>query len=141
MPAPLEELVEEFVRAVVDSFEKLEILLTLSSSEHALSVDAIAAAAHIDERMVRDEANELVEAGVLTRTGEGGAASYTIDRGGAWAKHVDALRALHEANRMKVITLMSDAALRRLRDKADRIFADAFVIGTLRKKDPKKDGE
>jgi hypothetical protein len=117
-------LVGDFVADVLDSFEKLDIVLFLAGTATAQRVRAVGEAVHADDVDVEHALAALVSADVLTVE----AGEYKVKPNGPWAKHVDALNALYASDRILVVTLMSEAAVKRLRSRADRAFADAFVI-------------
>lgn len=119
MSADQQELVFELAVEVVDSFEKLDILVRIATAT-PLSIEG--------EDMATALA-QLVAAGVVTS----GPAGYLVAEG-PWSSHIGALASLYQSDRMQVVTLMSKASLQRLRAQAARAFADAFVISPRKKK-------
>lgn len=125
-------LASVLVTDVLDSFEKLEVVVQLARSAQPLTADALAASAGIAEDRVAEAIDDLVRDGVVTASSR----AYQIATGGPWAAHVRELSDLYRDDRMQVVTLMSNAALERMRARALRAFADAFVIGSRKKGDP-----
>jgi hypothetical protein len=124
-------LVRELALEILDSFEKLEVLVCLVREAKPLTADAIATALRVNKPDLIEPLAQLAREGVI-QAGESG---YEIVHGGAWAAHVQALAGLYTTDRIQVVTIMSEASLRRLRSQANRAFADAFVIRARKKGD------
>jgi hypothetical protein len=131
MAPPGEELVRELAVEVLDSFEKLELLTCLVRKAAPMSADELAAAIRIE----RSELVEPLAALAREQVISAGASGYEVVDGGAWSRHVRELAKLYEDDRIAVVTIMSEAALTRLRRQANRAFADAFVIRARKKGD------
>lgn len=125
------ELVRELAIEILDSFEKLEVLVCLVREAKPLTADALAAALRMNKAELVEPLAGLARAAVI----QAGVSGYEIVSGGAWADHVQALAALYTTDRIQVVTIMSEASLRRLRSQANRAFADAFVIRAKKKGD------
>ena len=116
------EDIRALVTEVVDSFEKLEIVVHVVRAGSAVAApDAIAAALG----MPIDDAEQCIRA--LRNAG-------VFDPSGPWAPAVAALLQMYDADRIKVLELMTKTALARVRKQAARMFADAFVIKPAKKK-------
>lgn len=131
MAPPGEELVRELAVEVLDSFEKLELLTCLVRKAAPMNADDLAAALRIE----RSELVEPLAALAREQVISAGAKGYEIVDGGSWSRHVRELSKLYEDDRIAVVTIMSEAALTRLRRQANRAFADAFVIRARKKGD------
>jgi hypothetical protein len=131
MAPPAEELVRELAVEVLDSFEKLELLTCLVRKGAAMTADDLAAALRIERADLVEPLASLAREQVISA----GAKGYEIVDGGAWSRHVRELGTLYEDDRIAVVTIMSEAALTRLRRQANRAFADAFVIRAKKKGD------
>jgi hypothetical protein len=115
--------VRRLVIEVVDSFEKLEILVHVMRAGNALAAaDDIAVAVGMKADEVERCIKTLRTAGVF-------------DPSGAWASAVATLIAMYEADRIAVLELMTRTALERVRKQAARVFADAFVLKPRKKGD------
>ena len=123
MPDDPDELTRELSVELLDSFEKLEALLAVARAESPSALDALVATLRMDARAVEAALAELVAQQALAHT----SGRYSL-ASGPWSKHVTALLEVHLRDRMRVVTIMSEAALKRLRTKAARAFADAFVF-------------
>jgi predicted transcriptional regulator len=119
-----EELAAKLVDDVLDSFEKLEVLMSIAGVEGSRSVEAICERVTLDPDIVEEALASLVTQGVIVALTDG----YVLATEGPWSPHVRALAKLYKSDRMQVVTLMSEAAMRRLRSKADRAFSDAFLF-------------
>ncbi|HTJ42959.1 MAG TPA: hypothetical protein VL463_12735 [Kofleriaceae bacterium] len=115
---------------ILDSFEKLEVVLALHGAQPPRAAVALANDLHLDPIPLDEALRGLVSAHVLEKRSDG----YRLEANGPWARHVEALVEMQRADRMQVVTLMSKTALERMRARANRAFADAFVIAK------KKDG-
>lgn len=123
-----EALVEELTGDVLDSFEKLEVVVRLCAK--AATLDELVGLLAVERTLLVEAVESLVADGVLVRRGD----ALAVADDGRWGGHCRALASLHGSDRMKVVTMMSQAALARLRTKAARAFSDAFVLR------PKKGG-
>lgn len=122
------EPVRSLVTEVVDSFEKLEVLVHVVRAGNALASPAdIAAAVGMPIDDVEPCIRALRSAGVF-------------DPSGPWAGAVSTLLSMYEADRIKVLELMTKTALERVRKQAARMFADAFVLKPAPKKKGDSDG-
>lgn len=117
-------LVFRMIVDVLDSFEKLEVIVALDRAGRPLSLADLARAASLDDRLIGDAADGLVADAVVTCASD----LYRLDRTGPWGPKLDALLALYRGDRLEVVTMMSKASLERMRERAARAFADAFVI-------------
>lgn len=124
MAAEPQTLVAELAANVLDSFEKLEILLALERATGPRSLDELVTELRFARHDVEQEIAGLVAGGAIAENG----GRYAVPANGAWTPHIHALAAMYENDRMLVVTTMSKAALDRVRAQAARTFADAFVL-------------
>ena len=129
MSGSAEELVRALAVDILDSFEKLEILAALTQKGTSMSMDELAAAIHVERAELVEPLAALAREQVIAASGAG----YELVQGGAWSEHVRELAILYAEDRIRVVTIMSEAALSRLRRQANRAFADAFVIRAKKK--------
>jgi hypothetical protein len=109
---------------VIDSFEKLEILVYVYRSSYQVrSTSEIAKALSLPTDEVDQAVRSLTQQGVL-------------DPSGPQAGAVAALVQMYEDDRIEVLNTMTKMALARVRKEAARVFADAFVL-----RPPKKKGD
>jgi hypothetical protein len=107
---------------VIDSFEKLEILVFVYRSGYQVtSPSEIAKALSLPT----DEVDQCVRA--LTQ-------QRVLDPRGPQADAVAALVQMYEDDRIEVLNTMTKMALARVRKEAARVFADAFVLRPAKKK-------
>jgi hypothetical protein len=109
---------------VIDSFEKLEIVVHLHRLDFAATpAPEIAKALSLPgdevDRALQDLDRERV-----------------LERNGPWRAAVDALVQMYDTDRIEVLRLMTKTALERVRKHAARVFADAFVLRPKKKGDP-----
>lgn len=131
MAPPAEELVRELAVEILDSFEKLELVTCLVRKGVAMSADDLAAALRLERGDIVEPLAALAREQIISANEKG----YEIVDGGTWSRHVRELSKLYEDDRIAVVTIMSEAALTRLRRQANRAFADAFVIRAKKKGD------
>jgi hypothetical protein len=118
------QAVQRLLTEVIDSFEKLEIVVHVHRAGFQLApVRDIAKAISVPV----DEVDKCVD--VLKRDG-------ALDPAGPWRAHIDALVKMYDEDRIEVLNLMTRTALDRVRKQAARVFADAFVIRRNKKGDP-----
>lgn len=109
---------------VLDSFEKLEVIAALDRAGHPQSLAELARATALDVRVIGEAVDGLVIDAVLARSSD----VYRLDRDGPRGAQLAALLAVYHQDRLDVVTLMSRASLERMRHRASRAFADAFVL-------------
>ncbi len=126
-------LVLDLAVQVLDSFEKLEVVIAIDRAGAPQTEGQLERAAGIEH----DDVVEAVAGLVASRAIAASPAGYTLDLAGPWGRHLRALVELYRVDRLEVVTAMSRAALERMRERAARAFADAFVI---RKKKGDDDG-
>lgn len=124
-----EKLVFDLAVEVLDSFEKLEVVLALHRATTPLSQAQLVSQLGLESDQIVDAMQGLVASGAVA----GGSAGYRLADEGPWTAHLRALADLHKTDRMTVVTAMSNAALERMRARAARAFADAFVIRSKKK--------
>jgi hypothetical protein len=120
--------IAEFLRDQIHTYEQLEILVRIgrdSASEHsiALLVDDL----NMDSTTGRALVDQLAIAGVLT---------VRRDAAGDWVRCQETLRPLvtrlaeiYDADRIQVISEMTQNAVERVRNSALRTFSSAFLLG------------
>lgn len=116
------EPVRELFREVVDSFEKLEIVVHVVRAGSAIAAPADIAR---DVGLPLDEVETCVRA--LRNAG-------VFDPSGPWAPAVATLLEMYDADRIAVLNLLTKTVLERVRKQAARVFADAFVLRPAKKK-------
>jgi hypothetical protein len=122
--APDTQAAKRLINEVIDSFEKLEILVHVYRAGYKLeSATAIAKVIAVPV----DEVDKCIV--VLQREG-------VLDANGPWRSAVDALVNMYDDDRIEVLNLMTRAAMDRVRKEAARVFADAFVLRPKKKGDP-----
>ncbi len=122
--APDTQAAKRLINEVIDSFEKLEILVHVHRAGYKLEPAAgIAKAIAVP----LDEVDKCIV--VLQREG-------VLDANGPWRSAVDALVNMYDDDRIEVLNLMTRAAMDRVRKEAARVFADAFVLRPKKKGDP-----
>jgi len=124
MSSEIEDAVRKLAVEVLDSFEKLEALLFIAASSDPCPIEAVVSATGLDRKVLVDVLADLVSRSLLVVSAD----SYSLAADGPWSAHVRALVQLHRSDRILVVTIMSQAAVKRLRLRAERAFADAFVI-------------
>jgi hypothetical protein len=127
--------VRRLLRDVVDSFDKLELVVQVSRGGAPLpTTPVIAAALGLPPVSVAEALSELAQAQVVVLADrEGG--GWAIDSEGPWAAAIAVLAKLYDEDRIKVLDLMTRTSLERVRTQAARAFADAFVLRS-KKKEP-----
>jgi hypothetical protein len=115
------------VSEVVDSFEKLEIVMYVHRSGYAVTTPAEIAKG-LSISIPLHEVELCVQA--LQ-------AKHVLDANGPWAPSVAALVEIYDRDRIEVLNLITRSALARAGKQTANVFADAFL---LRKKKGDPDG-
>lgn len=121
---PEKQAVRRLLADVIDSFEKLEIVMHVYRAGFKMPVASELAktiSVPLDE----------VEASLHAL-----AAAQALAPKGPWRSAIDALVRLYDEDRIEVMNLMTRTALERVRKEAARVFADAFVLRPKKKGDP-----
>ncbi len=121
---PDTQAVKRLIAEIIDSFEKLEIVVHVQRAGFRTAPPAEIAKAI---SMAVDEVETCMHA--LKREG-------VLDATGPWRSAVDALVQMYDDDRIEVLNLMTRTALERVRKEAARVFADAFVLRPKKKGDP-----
>lgn len=121
---PDTQAARRLLATIVDSFEKLEIVVHVQRAGFKTPpVPELAKATSLPTDEVADCMRVLQAHGVL-------------DPQGPWRAAVDALVRMYDEDRIEVMNLMTRTALDRVRKEAARVFADAFVLRPKKKGDP-----
>ena len=130
----LPEDVQELLRAHVESYEHLAILLLVyRDPERHWSAADLAVALGIAEQLADSAVAALYSGGLLRIHSQAAATRYQYATAGANAAAVARLALEYSENPAGIAKFLSANAIGRLRGAALRAFADAFV---LKKKDP-----
>lgn len=121
--APDTEAVSKLLVEVVDSFEKLEILVHIVRAGSAVAAPADIASS---VGMKPDEVDHCVK--YLRSQG-------VFDPSGPWAPAVASLMLMYDTDRIQLLNMLTKTALERVRKQAARVFADAFVLKPAKKKE------
>lgn len=118
------QAVKRLLTDVIDSFEKLEIVVHVYRAGFQVApVRELAKAVSVPV----DEVEQCVEALRAQRA---------LEPAGPWRSSLDALVKMYDDDRIEVLNLMTRTALERVRKEAARVFADAFVLRPKKKGDP-----
>ncbi len=121
---PDRQAIRRLLADVIDSFEKLEIVMHVHRAGFKMPVAReLSKATSIPLDEVESSLHALNAAQVL-------------DPRGPWRSALDALVRLYDEDRIEVMNLMTRTALDRVRKEAARVFADAFVLKPKKKGDP-----
>jgi hypothetical protein len=118
------QAVKRLIAEVIDSFEKLEIVVHMHRHGFAATPAAEIAKAL---SLPAGEVDRCLQ--VLDR-------ERVLEHDGPWRSAVDALVTMYDEDRIDVLNLMTRTALERVRKEAARVFADAFVLRPKKKGDP-----
>ena len=123
-----------FLLEIVDSFEKLELVLRLASAPVGARIaDAeLVTGLGVVAELVADALVDLVAEGVVAGSRAQG---WMLGEASAWTPAARALARLNVEDRAAVVNLMMTTSLERLRGATARAFADAFVL-RRKKEDP-----
>ncbi len=112
------EAARKLVAEVVDSFEKLEIVVFVHRSGYA-TVNPADIARGLSINIPLPEIEQCVDA---LR------ARHVLEPDGPWAEPVKALVELYDKDRIEVLNLITRSALARAGRQSANVFADAFLL-------------
>lgn len=126
---------QRFLLEIVDSFEKLEVVLRLAAAPAGAAVPDAVIVQQLGLRadLAEEALVELAADGVVSGSAARG---WTLDERSAWTPIAQALARLNEHDRTAVVSLMMTTSLERLRGETARAFADAFVLKRRKKEEP-----
>jgi len=128
----------EFLFKNVTSYEQLEVLLLLrDNAERDWSAAVVAETLNVPLAVATETLDQLHQKHLLdVHADNPGRVFRFAPTSAELANVVELLAQTYEHNRLAIVNLMSNNAIERVRTRATRMFADAFIFG--RKKD--KDG-
>lgn len=127
----VDEQLREFLRAYIDSFECLEVLLLLRRERTAWTAEALCTRLNTRAPLVDDALTTLVRAGLLDIALQDMNLPTAYTYAGESSAHdaiVASLETAYRDERIRIMQLMSTNAIDRLRTSALRAFADAFIF-------------
>jgi len=119
------EQVWDLLLTRVDSFEKLEVLALLSGTRRRFSTRAATTELKLPEPLVQSALLDLAAASLLEKDGDD--FSYRPVTAELLAS-ADALVAMYNDDRIRVLNVLTSAALERIRGSAAHAFANAFRV-------------
>lgn len=137
--------VNELLRARIESFEQLEVLLLLHRrADEGWTAASVSGELHIGVPVASDALDHLCRGNLLdVRVGKDALVFRFAPGTPELASAVELLVTRHQERRLDVVRMLSAHAMERVRTSAIRLFADAFLIGSASgkgKKDGKKNG-
>jgi len=124
----VEEAIRAFLRAHIDSFESLEILLLLRRERAACTAEELCRRLKTRAPLVDDALASLVRARLVTAARNEQTLYAYADEGPFRDATVDSLERIYRDEPLRIMQLMSANAMERLRTSTIRAFADAFVV-------------
>lgn len=125
--------VQRLLSDVVDSFEKLEVVVHVFRTRTTpQTTDQIAKAVAVSAADIADALAELARDGVVRASSP----EWCFETGGPWASAVGKLVETYDHDRLELVNSMAQAAVERIRTSAARVFADAFLLKSKKKGDP-----
>ena len=117
----------ELLRARVDTFEKLELVVKLHDAPlSTMSVDEVCRALKLSREVVRQAAIELRASTLLEMTVRGELRLVPVEASDR--ESVDALVRLYNTDPLVIVKALGEISMDRIRNMATRAFAEAFVI-------------
>jgi hypothetical protein len=113
---------------VVDSFEKLEIVVHLYRTRFRMEKSsAIGRCLSLSPRTVADSLAALFRAGVVLTSHYDDDAGWWLDPNSCWATSIEVLVELYELDRDELLGFMKHVAFQRVRSRDVRSSGDAFA--------------
>jgi hypothetical protein len=134
-PSQLDAAAKRLLAEVLDSFEKLDLVVQLHRRRpQRCTVDELAQAVTLARDLVAETLVGLAADGVVRTAEHDGRWALVPD--GKWAPSIDALVQAYDEDRIVVLDAMTRLALDRIRGQAARVFSDAFLIRRPKKGKP-----
>lgn len=127
MSLPLTPELNALLEGKLDTFEKLEVVLTLRASGQPLSLEDLAHELQVGAEALQRVTDSVVASGIVARSDDG----FFALRSGWWDTLVDEAARLHQRQPQLLMRAFTRVAMERIRGMSARAFADAF---RLRKK-------
>jgi hypothetical protein len=129
--------VRTLLRDHVESYEQLETLLLLHRDHgQALPAESVASTLNLPVALAAEALEHLHRCNLLDSRVAAGTRSFSFKKGNASVEATVAdLAHVYDVNRLAIINLMSANAIERVRTKAARVFADAFILGRRKDED------
>jgi hypothetical protein len=129
--------VRAFLSETIGSYEHLELLLLVCADRQCTwTPQTVAERSKLPSDTAAEALEHLLRHGLLTAETSNSGKVFTYSPA---TRHLDelvgALVQAYDANQLGIIELMSALAIERVRHRAVRLFADAFVLGRKRDKD------
>jgi hypothetical protein len=118
---------QELLHSKLDSFEKLEVVLTLRAAGRPLSLNEVALELQVGTEALLRVVEGVIQAGIVARQDD----EHFALRSGPWDVLVDEAAHLHQHQPKLLMRAFTRIAMERIRGMSARTFADAF---RLRKK-------
>lgn len=129
-PPDISVEVASFLSDSLASYEQLDVLLLLRERQREeFTASSVAEALHMSEASAEEALDHLHRENLLQVRASGGNIFKYGPKSPDSARAIDRLADDWNRNRVTVMNLMSSNAIERVRTKALRTFADAFLLG------------
>ncbi len=126
MTAPLSPQLHALLEAKLDSFEKLEVVLTLRAAGRPMSLTELARELQVGTEALQRVVDGVVASGIVASDDD----LFAL-RSGSWDVLVEEAAHLHQHHPQQLMRAFTRIGMEKIRGMAARSFADAF---RLRKK-------
>ena len=124
MTSPLSPRLHELLEASLDSFEKLEVVLTLRAVERPMSVAELARELQVGTDALQRVVDGVVTTGVVARAED----DLVTLRAGSWTVLIDEAAALHRRAPQQLRSVFDRIAREKIRERSSRSSATAFRL-------------
>ncbi len=108
----------------LDTFEKLEVVLSLSAAGRPLTIGELAHELQVGRDVLQRVADSVVDTGIIVRSDDEAFSLHS----GRWDAAIAEAARLHASQPQLLMRAMTRIAMERIRGMSARTFADAFRI-------------
>jgi predicted transcriptional regulator len=122
--SPLSPELHALLESKLDTFEKLEVVLTLRAAGRPMSLNEVAHELQVGPEALQRVTDSVVASGIIVRSED----DLFALRSGPWDVLVDEAARLHQRQPQQLMRALTRIAMERIRGMSARTFADAFRI-------------
>jgi hypothetical protein len=124
LSSPLSPALHALLESKLDTFEKLEVVLTLRAAGRPLSLSEVAHELQVGTEALQRVMDSVVAFGIIARSDDDLFALCS----GSWDDLVDEAAQLHQRQPQYLMRAFTRIGMERIRGMSARTFADAFRI-------------
>jgi hypothetical protein len=121
---PLSPELHALLESKLDTFEKLEVVLTLRTAGSPLTLTQLAHELQVGTEALQRVTDSVVESGIIAQSDD----NLFALRSGTWDPLIEEAAHLHQHHPQQLMRAFTRIGMERIRGMSARTFADAFRI-------------